>query len=395
MDFERGGASAVGAGAVHDDAEACDKMSMSRATDDPIYLDNAGTSHPKPDAVLSAASKALRTAPTSDGEWYDECLAFLARHLGVSPQRLLPCGSCTQALDVAISHLPWRQGDVIVSSQLEHHALCAPARRLVRQVGVEHHLCPYTDDSPLDLRFLESQLRTGRVRLVAVTTASNVSGEQLPIPTIVDLAHAHGALVLADGAQTFGLVDDDVPSLGCDMFTFSGHKHALGPRGIGGLWAAEHVQFDDAATPRALDEHGSAVGTLPGCCDVGGTNRGALAGLVAGLDAFGEERSERMRNARSLATELARLLGQVRDVKVFGHRGGLQTATVSFVHERLPINRAEAYFRSRDLVVRAGHHCAPDALQALGAPDGTVRISFGPTNTERDMKAAAVAVLEL
>src|SRR5690606_6415998 len=67
VDLERGGARAVGAGAVHDDAEACDKMSMSRATDDPIYLDNAGTSHPKPDAVLSAASKALRTAPTSDG----------------------------------------------------------------------------------------------------------------------------------------------------------------------------------------------------------------------------------------------------------------------------------------------------------------------------------------
>lgn len=357
-----------------------------------IYLNNAGTSYPKPPAVLQAIAETLTAPPGNYPEIYAKALRVIERRLGVQSGRLLLTSSCTQALDVAISQLPWQSGDVLLTSHVEHQAVIRPVRNLVRYRGVKHLRVPYQPGHPLDLPSILRILRQGKTKLLVLSTASNVTGEILPIAEVAEMAHAHGALVFADAAQTFGLLEDTVASLGADLLTFAGHKGPLGPQGIGGLWVDGAVQFSPAENSEAgatCDIGGKAQGAfaLPGYCDVGGVNMSGIAGLAAGLLARGEERNANNQRARILAENLARAARSIPGVHVYGHGFGPCTATVSLCHDGLPVQRAEAYLAARGIRVRAGAHCAPDALTAIGAEEGTIRISFGPGNSNDDLDA--------
>ncbi len=360
-----------------------------------VYLNNAGTSFPKPPEVGRAVGEIIATEPSEARKRAEHALAIVARRLGVDTRQLLVTSSCTQALEVGVTELPWQSGDVVVTSQLEHHGLIRPLLHLHRSLGVERLSSPYAPGTPFSLEFLREVLRHHSVRLVAVTAASNVTGEILPLAEIAELAHESGALLLVDAAQTFGLLDEDVSCYGCDLLAFAGHKNPLGPQGVGGLWAADHVPFAAGSAFCEVGERGGCGTTRPGYCDVGGVNLAGLTGLGEGLQAFGRQRSEKMGAARELAYELAWQARGIDDVMVFGHEVGESTATVSLLHQRLPLERAERYFREHGLVVRAGMHCAPEALSAIGAPEGTIRISFGPSNCQKDAEAVLALLARL
>lgn len=360
-----------------------------------IYLNNAGTSYPKPKSVVQAIGETLVAPPETYPQIYQQALKIVEQALGVPAGRTLLTSSCTQALDVALSELSWASGDVVLTSQLEHNAVVRPVENLVRNKGAVHKRVPYRPGQPLDLEFIEKVLKQGKTRLLMLSTASNVTGEVLPLMQAVELAHRYGALVFADAAQTFGVMDESPAALGVDLIAFAGHKGPLGTQGIGGLWVKPGVTFSQRISDGApvTCEVGKAkpgrgdctYEPMPGYCDVGGVNMPALAGMAAGLRAFGEERKTQMLRARQLAAELARGAREMRGVRVFGHHAGVQTAIVSLQHEALPLNTAEAYFSSHNIRVRAGSHCAPDAMAAIQAPAGTIRISFGPHNNSADL----------
>lgn len=365
---------------------------MNPAVTPRTHLNAAGTSFPKPEAVHRAVAQTLQAPPHAWGSIFDEAATFVARHLNVKTERLLFTSSCTQALDLAISELEWHEGDAIVTSHLEHRALLRPIQGLERSRGVQHLRAPYQPGMPFDLAYLSRVLESGKVRLVAVSAASNVTGEILPLVEIARRAHEHDALVLGDLAQTFGLLPDTPRRLGLDLAAFAGHKNPLGPQGIGGLWAREGVPFETESVQCALEQGSARCSPMPGYCEAGGVNVAGLAGLAAGLTAFGAERPARMLGARRLAAELAQRARRLAGVSVLGHHGGPQTAVVSLRHARLPIDAAAAHFSRHGLSIRAGSHCAPDALEAVGARHGTIRVSFGPNNTERDLDAACEAL---
>lgn len=353
------------------------------------YLNHAGTSYPKPPAVLRAVSAALEEAPDAYPALFASARRSVAAHLGVSEaSRLLFTSSCTHALDVAVSELPWEPGDAVISSHLEHNALLRPIARLARR-GVDHERSPYVPGHPFDLEWLKRRLESGRVRLVALSGASNVTGEVLPLSEVVQLAHAQGARVLVDAAQLFGLVPTSVTKLGCDLLVFAGHKGPLGPQGIGGLWASPEVAFESESPACEVERPGPGPAdrslAMPGYCDVGSVNLAGLAGLAAGLSAFGPSRESKGAQARALAAALAKAARAIPGMEVFGHAGAPQTATVSIRHHRLSLGEAEALLAARGVRVRAGLHCAPEALTAIGAPAGTVRCSFGATSTPEDL----------
>lgn len=359
-----------------------------------IYVNNAGTTWPKPDGVREAVAAALEADPVDAADRFRAAHERIARFLGVrEPGRLLLTPSCTGALAVALADLPWKAGDVVVTSALEHHALAGPVERLVRDRGVSHRSIPYRAGTPLDLEILRDFLRDGGVRLVAVTAASNVTGEVLPVRGIVELAHEHGARCLVDAAQTVGVLPVNVAAMGADILTFAGHKGPLGPPGIGGLWAAPAVRFE---SPRAVCDitAGAACAPFPTYCDVGSTNLPAAAGLAAGmswLEGPGRGAPER---ARKLARRLAGALQERPGVVLFGGPEAERTATVSFRLESLPVQEAEAFFRKRSILLRAAAHCAPMALEAIGSPGGTIRVSFGVFNRDGDVDAVLAAVDE-
>lgn len=361
-----------------------------------IYANAAGTSWPKPPGVVEAVQAAMLAEPSESAARYRAGHDAVRRFLGVpeaSAERLLLTPSCTSALAVALGDLVLEPGDVVITSSLEHHALARPIQKLAWERGVVHAQAPYRAGAPIDLEFVEATLRAGRVKLVAVTGASNVTGEQLPLSELVALAHGHGALVLLDAAQIAGLVPLDVASLGVDMLAFAGHKAMLGPLGVGGLWAAPHVPF---TCPTAVCEVGRARGAdrrarFPGFCDVGSVDLPALAGLAASLRWLSSRSDEERERPQLLAHRLLVACRERRRCLVLGGDGP-RTATVSFTLEHVPLAAAQQHFQERGVMARAGTHCAPMALEALGSPEGCVRVSFGLHNEDADVDAVLAAI---
>jgi selenocysteine lyase/cysteine desulfurase len=363
-----------------------------------IYTNNAGTSWPKAPGVADAACAALAAPPEASRQVLPSARAEVCTALGiVQPERLLLTGSCTAALALAIADLPLQAGDVVLTSALEHHALLRPLQQLVLTRGVELEVSPYAPGTPFDLDFAERLLRVGRVRLIAVSGASNVTGELLPVADLGLLARAHGVPLLLDAAQTMGVMPLDLRTLPVDLLVFAGHKGPLAPHGIAGLWAASAIEFQSPAAVCEIGERQSApprCANFPGDCDVGSANLAAAAGLAAALSWRRAQADDLYRDARMRAARLREALRQQPGCRVFGGERTPHTAALSFLIDGLPLPAAEAFFAARGITLRAGQHCAPLALQAIGAPQGTLRTSFGTFNRDSDVDAIIGAVAE-
>jgi selenocysteine lyase/cysteine desulfurase len=365
-----------------------------------IYVNNAGTSWPKAPGVVEAASAVLSAPPYSSQQVLQAARSEVCSALGIAePERLLLTGSCSAALSLLIGDLPLQTGDVVLTSAIEHHALMRPLQQLELRRGVVIEVSPYAPGVPFDLDFAARWLRGGRVRLIAVSGASNVTGELLPIAELGQLARAAGVPLLLDAAQTLSVIPIDVRTLPVDMLVFAGHKGPLAPHGIGGLWAAAHVELQSPAAiceirPGALPSAPAPCATFPGDCDVGSANLAAAAGLAEALRWQRAQAGDVYQHARELASRLRRaLLGQA-GCQVFGAEQAPHTAALSLRIDGLPLARAEAHFAERGIMLRAGQHCAPFALQAIGAPEGTLRVSFGPFNRDSDLDAIVAAVAD-
>jgi cysteine desulfurase / selenocysteine lyase len=343
---------------------------------------------------------AVEAPPSEHAAIYARAHGAIAAFFGITnPSRLLLTSSCTQALALMLGDLPWVAGDVVITSSLEHHALLRVVQKLVHERGVEHMAAPWLPGQPIEIDAVRAALRSGRVRLIAVTGASNVTGEVLPLADLAALARAHGALLLLDSAQLAGVLPCDVEALGVDLLAFAGHKGMQGPLGIGGCWAAPTVGFHcPTASCEVRRDDGargaSAFGPFPGFCDVGSVNLPAAAGLAAGLEWLTSlPANQRERSLQLAATLRAELRSQWPELVLGGD--GPHTATLSLRLDAATLRSAEAHFATRGIVVRAGQHCAPMALAALHAPLGCLRISFGPSNREEDGAVVLAAVQAL
>ena len=362
------------------------------------YLNQAGTSWPKPASVQRAVRAALEESHESWPETFERQQARVARAFGAAPDRLLLTPGCTSALSTAVADFDWREGDRVLTSGLEHHALHRPLTLLERR-GVRVTTVGRKAHATLDLDALRTELAVGDVRLVALTAACNVTGELLPVSEATALAHEHGARILVDAAQVAGWMELDVEELGVDLLAFAGHKALRAPWGIGGLYVAPDLAL---ATPAATCElpapgaESAPCAPMPGYCDVGSVDRLALAGLVAALDDPTEGAlPERLRRARSLLEPLEARVDD--DVRL--HRLGLRDPdqrlpTVAFTVEGRSTQEVVAAFSAQGVVVAGGLQCAPLAHRTLGTdPEGAVRVSVGPANREEDVQRA-VEVLE-
>lgn len=357
-----------------------------------IYLNHAGTSWPKPPPVVAAVASALEASP---GDWapaLDAHHRAVATAFGVTdPGRLLLTPGATSALSVAISDHAWSPGDRILTSGLEHHALHRPAT-LLEPRGVSLTTIPPSGDEPLCLDTLDAELRRGRVRLVAVCMATNVTGDLLPIADIAARTREHGALLLVDAAQVAGWRPLDATTLGADLLVFTGHKGPQAPWGIGGLIVGAHVEMHSPAATCDLGDGASPdeVATMPGYCDVGSIDRAALAGLVAGLRWLDDPaRAHRLDRGRRQIARLADALRE-RGARVLGHPDPTRRMpTVAVTWPDRSVSEVARDLSAAGLVVGAGLLCAPLAHATLGtAPDGVIRLSVGPTTGDDEISAA-------
>ena len=308
----------------------------------------------------------------------------------------VPCGGtfrfttgCTGALGILMNALAWRPGDELVTSGLEHHALARWFLPLSLHRGVAVQVSPYTPGVPFDLDFLENRLGRGKVRLVALSAASSVTGESLPIKEVCDLARAHGAHVLVDGAQVSGVVPVSLKTWGVDAFVFAAHKGMLSPHGLGGLWVKEGVPLELAAA-QCQGTGAAACAPEVGFCDVGSVNLEALAGLSAAIGWLEAQAAPVRPGAKAHVEVMAHAIRTYTGCTQVGRPGEGGMPTVAFAgEEALGLG---AFLTQTGIKVGVGVHCAPMAHQTLGAPGGTLRLSAGWATTAKEAEVVVERV---
>ncbi len=376
-----------------------------------IYLDNAATSHPKPENVYAALGAFLRENggnPGRGGHRAAQAAEFMlievrhkiARLIGATDiDRIAFTFNTTDALNMAIKG-GLREGDHVISSRLEHNAVLRPLARLNATSGIETTFVPFNTLGYIDPEDVRRAI-TPRTRLIVLSHASNVLGTVQPIEEIGAIAREHDVLFLVDAAQTLGAWPVNVAAANIDMLAAPGHKSLMGPPGTGFLYIGER------AAVRPWREGGTGGGSLPPLhpeelpfrLEAGTPNTVGLAALGTAIEYVVERGIERIRtHETTLLQRLADGLCELSGISVYGPTdfsravGVLSFNVAGFSAPEVGIILDETF----GIAVRAGLHCAPYTHECLGTlPDGTVRVSPGAFSTEDDITALLAALNQL
>ena len=286
-------------------------------------------------------------------------------------------------------------GDEILITALEHHSNIVPWQMVCEQTGCALKVAPINRRGELEFEAF-TQLLSPRTRLVGVAHVSNALGTVLPVKRIVEAAHAHGAVVLIDGAQAVPHSAVDVRALGADFYTFSSHK-LYGPTGVGVLYGREALL--EAMPPwqgggdmiLTVSFEKSTYNALPYKFEAGTPNISGAVGLAAAMDyveGLGIE-AIAAHEARLLQRATAELL-RLPDIEIIGtaaHKASVLSFTMKGVHP----HDLGTILDAEGVAVRTGHHCAMPVMTFFGLP-ATARASFGCYNNDADVTALVAAL---
>ncbi len=379
-----------------------------------VYLDNAATSFPKPQAMLEAMMRYQREIGGSPGRSghrlsieagriVHETREVLARLFNIdNPLRIVFTKNATEALNIALIGL-LRPGDHVITTGMEHNAVMRPLRFLASR-GVGLSVVPCSDRGELDPDDIRAAFRTN-TRAVVMTHASNVTGTIMPVQEIGLLTRERGDIVLCvDAAQTAGALPIDVAAMSLDLLAFTGHKSLYGPQGTGGLYIRKGL--DEKIAPLMMGGTGSRSefeeqpDFMPDKYECGTPNTIGLAGLAAGVAFILEQGVEGVREKEEALTR--RFLNHLQefggDITVYGPLAAQKRIPlISFNLRNITPSDAALYFDEQwSVMCRPGLHCAPAAHRTIGTfPHGTIRFSFGFFNTEAHADLAAEALRQL
>ena len=375
------------------------------------YLDNAATSFPKPEAVYQAMDRFARSSLANPGRAGHK-MALAAEHAlddgrhrlnrffnGKSPERWVFTLNCTDALNMAFKGV-LQPGDHVITSDLEHNSISRPLRAMEIANFITLTRVKADGTGTIDPDAIRAAI-SPKTRLVAVGHASNVVGTIQPIAEIGQVARERDVLFLVDAAQTAGVVPVDVQAMHIDLLALPGHKGLMGPTGTGGLYVAPRVKINVWREGGTGGDSSSEVQPreFPYFLEGGTPNVLGVAGLSAGIQWVESEGLDKIRSHEVGLTErLWRQLDEIPDIQVFGHRDpNRRVGTLSFRAEALAAPELGGILdQAFDIATRPGLHCAPYVHRSLGTfPDGTVRVSPGPFNTEADIDRLAGALREI
>ena len=371
-----------------------------------VYLDSAATSQ-KPTSVIAAEGRyyeeinanvrrgvyALSVEATDAWEAAREHVArFL--HARRSEEVVFLRGT-TEAINLLATSLGrsvLKKGDRVVTTVMEHHSNIIPWHFLREYSGIDLEFVGMDDTGRLRMDDLD-RLLDARTKVVTVTHVSNVLGTVNPVREIADRAHAAGALVILDAAQSAPHRPLDVEKLGVDFLAFSGHK-VLGPMGIGALWGRSELlerlppSMGGGEMIREVHQDRVSFAEVPARFEAGTPNVAGAIGLSAALeyverigwDEIGAHERRLQEAAFRLATE--RLDGRV---KIVGPQEPKEReAVVSFQLDGVHPHDIASLLDARGICVRAGHHCAQPLMERLHVPALT-RASPYLYNTEAEL----------
>ncbi len=380
-----------------------------------VYLDSASTSQ-KPNAVIDAVAGFYReyNANVHRGIYefgerstaaYERARVEVARFINApDSHEVVFTRNATEAINLVAYSWGRRnvaRGDVIVLTEMEHHANLVPWQLLVQERDGDLEFIPITDDGLLRLDVFEVLLRL-KPKLVAFTHVSNTLGTINPVREMVDMAHAAGALVLVDGAQAVPHVPVDVQAVGADFYVFSGHK-MLAPMGSGALWARRELL--EAMPPflaggemiREVHLRRSDFNEIPWKFEAGTPAVADAVGLGAAAEYLMALGMDRVRDHEIdlVAYALDVLPREIPDVELYGPldpdlRGGVVPFNLPGIH---PHDVAQVLDRY-GIAVRAGHHCTMPLHERLELA-ATARASFNVYSTRGDIDALVAGLKEV
>ncbi|MCZ7682072.1 MAG: cysteine desulfurase [Sandaracinaceae bacterium] len=374
-----------------------------------VYLDSAATAL-KPEAVIDAVTKvyaedcanihrAVHLLSQRATQSYEAVRGKVRAFLGASSEReVVFVRGTTEAINLVAN--AWARprlgrGDRVLVSGLEHHSNIVPWQMVCAATGAELVVVPITDAGEVLLSEVEARL-DARVKLVAMSHASNALGSVVPVEAIVERAHAVGAKVLLDGAQAAPHLTVDVTAIGCDFYAFSGHK-LYGPTGAGVLWG--RLSLLEEMDPwqgggdmiRSVTFEKTTYADVPAKLEAGTPDIAAVIGLGAAIDYVSSLGREAIaQNEAELLAYGTEALSSVPGVRVIGtaaHKIGV----LSFVMEGAHPHDIGTIVDAEGVAIRTGHHCAQPVMERLGIP-ATARASLGLYNTREDLDALVRAL---
>lgn len=364
-----------------------------------VYLDSTATSQ-KPRQVIEAMSRYYETTNANvhrgiyalseqATEAYEDARKKVKAFINAASWReIVFTRNTTESINLVAQSWGRRLGpdDAVVITEMEHHSNIVPWQLLREQTGVRLLVVPVLDDGTLEMEVYDRLLYTEPVRLVAVTHMSNVLGTINPLGEMVSKAHAAGALVLADAAQSAPHLPVDVQALDVDFLAFSGHK-MLGPTGIGVLYARRSLLEEmppyqgGGDMIRRVRLSGSEWNELPYKFEAGTPAIAEGIGLGAAVDYLTAVGMDAIHAYEQQITAYAlERLVEVPGLRVYGPDAARKGGVAAFTLDRLHPHDVAQMLDVEGVAVRAGHHCAMPLHERFGIP-ATTRASFYLYNT--------------
>lgn len=374
-----------------------------------VYLDSAATAL-KPVQVIAATERAYRDLPANVHRGvhtlsreataaYEGARETVQRFLNAArTDEIVFTSGTTAAINLVArswgaSNL--KPGDEIILSHMEHHSNIVPWKMLSEEKGFTIKIIPVTDRGELDLEAFERQLGP-RTKLVAVVHASNALGTINPVGKIIATAHARGAKVLIDAAQSAPCLPLDVQALDCDFLAFSGHK-LFGPTGIGVLYGKMELLSmmppfmggGDMILSVSFEE--ICFNKPPYRFEAGTPNIAGAIGLDAAINYVNALGFDAIREyEHKLLVEATAELEAIDGVRIIG-TAPEKIAVISFVIDGVHPHDIGTIFDSCGVAIRAGHHCAQPLMTRFGLP-ATARAAFSIYNTSDDIARLVEAI---
>ncbi|MCH8833714.1 MAG: cysteine desulfurase [Thaumarchaeota archaeon] len=370
-----------------------------------VYLDNASTTQ-KPKQVIDAITnyynnynanihRSVYSIAEEATEAYERVRDKVAKFLNISKrEEIIFVRGTTEGINLVA--YAWgrkyiKEGDIIVTTEYEHHSNIVPWQLLVKEKGAKLEYIEINDNGELILDQLDKYLATGKVKLVVFSLMSNVLGTISDAEKIISKCHEAGVKTLVDAAQAVPHMSVDVTKLGCDFFAFSAHK-MLGPTGIGVLWVRKSVletmdPFHGGGDMiREVHKYETTWNDLPYKFEAGTPNIADVIGFGSAIDYLSQLGMEAVRKHEMELTQYALdKMSQIKGIVIYGpkdvsKRGGVISFNFHDVH---PHDVATIVDRE-GIAIRSGHHCAQVLMEKLNVA-ATNRASFYIYNTKQDV----------
>lgn len=376
-----------------------------------IYLDNAATTFPKPDAVYSKMDEVNRTLSVNAGRGSYKAAKEASLIIGETRDLLLDLfhakgigeicftPSVTHAINQVLRGIQLKESSTVYVTPYEHNAVARPLRMLQKEIGFDVELVPLTKDLKVDLDQTAYLFTCKNPSVVIANKLSNVTGYLLPAEDIFHLAKKYEAVTILDAAQAAGLIEIDMRKNDADVICFAGHKTLCGPFGIGGFALKHGVQIvpvlagGTGSDSLNLDMPESA----PDRYEASSPNIVAIAGLHAALNSL--DQKVHFAHVVEMTDYLLSSLNSIDSLHVVGgYEAGTTIGIVSFLVDGFTSSDIGCILDEEyDIAVRTGYHCAPYIHKYLNDMSyaGTVRVGLGPFTTKNDIDCLISALESL